>query len=56
MEYLTLQNRRCEGDQIADEAFISAKDRDVVIIGAATRRDCLGRRTGRARARFTSWS
>jgi len=30
MEYLTLQNRRCEGDQIADEAFISAKDRDVV--------------------------
>src|SRR6185503_19016526 len=24
MEYLTLQNRRCEGDAVADEAFISA--------------------------------
>src|SRR3954468_18146361 len=33
MEYLTLQNRRCEGDEIAERDFISAKDRDVVIIG-----------------------
>ena len=25
MDYLTLQNRRCEGDEIADEEFISAE-------------------------------
>jgi len=43
MEFLTLQNRRCEGDHIPDEAFISAKDRDVVIIGGGdTGADCLG--------------
>jgi glutamate synthase (NADPH/NADH) small chain len=43
MEFLTLQNRRCEGDTIADAAFISAKDRDVVIIGGGdTGADCLG--------------
>jgi glutamate synthase (NADPH/NADH) small chain len=43
MEFLTLQNRRCEGDTIADDAFISAKDRDVVIIGGGdTGADCLG--------------
>jgi glutamate synthase (NADPH/NADH) small chain len=43
MDFLTLQNRRCEGDQIADEDFISAKDRDVVIIGGGdTGADCLG--------------
>ena len=43
MEFLTLQNRRCEGDQIPDEEFISAKDRDVVIIGGGdTGADCLG--------------
>ena len=43
MEYLTLQNRRCAGDVIPDEAFISAKDRDVVIIGGGdTGADCLG--------------
>ena len=43
MEFLTLQNRRCEGDTIADDAFISAKDRDVVIIGGGdTGGDCLG--------------
>jgi glutamate synthase (NADPH/NADH) small chain len=43
MEYLTLQNRRCEGDAIPDEQFISAKDRDVVIIGGGdTGADCLG--------------
>src|ERR1700704_3206656 len=27
MEYLTLQNRRCEGDEIPDDHFISAKDK-----------------------------
>ena len=43
MEFLTLQNRRCEGDQIADADFISAKDKHVVIIGGGdTGADCLG--------------
>ncbi|MBM3778294.1 MAG: glutamate synthase subunit beta [Acidimicrobiia bacterium] len=43
MEYLTLQNRRCEGDSIPDEAFITAAGRDVVIIGGGdTGADCLG--------------
>ena len=43
MDYLTLQNRRCEGDEIADAAFVSAEGRDVVIIGGGdTGADCLG--------------
>ena len=43
MDYLTLQNRRCEGDAIADEAFISARGKRVVIIGGGdTGADCLG--------------
>jgi glutamate synthase (NADPH/NADH) small chain len=43
MEYLTLSNRRCEGDHIPDEAFITAKDKRVVIIGGGdTGADCLG--------------
>jgi glutamate synthase (NADPH/NADH) small chain len=43
MEYLTLQNRRCEGDVIPDDQFISAKGRHVVIIGGGdTGADCLG--------------
>ena len=43
MEFLTLQNRRCEGDQIADADFISTKDKHVVIIGGGdTGADCLG--------------
>lgn len=43
MEYLTLQNRRCEGDMISDESFITAKDKRVVIIGGGdTGADCLG--------------
>ena len=43
MEYLTLQNRRCEGDAVADADFISAKDKRVVIIGGGdTGADCLG--------------
>jgi len=43
MDYLTRQNRRLEGDQIADTDFISAKDRHVVIIGGGdTGADCLG--------------
>lgn len=43
MEYLTLQNRRCEGDAIPEDAFISARDKRVVIIGGGdTGADCLG--------------
>jgi len=43
MEYLTLQNRRCEGDTIPDDAFISAEGKHVVIIGGGdTGADCLG--------------
>ena len=43
MPYLTLQNRRCEGDEIPDEQFISAEDKRVVIIGGGdTGADCLG--------------
>jgi glutamate synthase (NADPH/NADH) small chain len=43
MEYLTLSNKRCEGDTIPDERFITAKDKHVVIIGGGdTGADCLG--------------
>jgi glutamate synthase (NADPH/NADH) small chain len=43
MEYLTLQNRRCEGDHVPDDEFITAKDKHVVIIGGGdTGADCLG--------------
>jgi glutamate synthase (NADPH/NADH) small chain len=43
MEYLTLQNRRNEGDQIPDDQFITATDKHVVIIGGGdTGADCLG--------------
>jgi glutamate synthase (NADPH/NADH) small chain len=43
MEYLTQQNRRCEGDLVPDDRFISAEGRDVVIIGGGdTGADCLG--------------
>src|SRR5262245_22707925 len=43
MDYLTLQNRRCEGDAVPDRAFISAQGQRVVIIGGGdTGADCLG--------------
>lgn len=43
MDYLTLQNKRCEGDTIPDDRFVSAKGRRVVIIGGGdTGADCLG--------------
>jgi glutamate synthase (NADPH/NADH) small chain len=43
MEYLTLSNKRCEGDHVADERFISARGKRVVIIGGGdTGADCLG--------------
>src|SRR6202007_3203364 len=43
MEYLTLQNRRCEGERIPDSQCITARDKHVVIIGGGdTGADCLG--------------
>jgi glutamate synthase (NADPH/NADH) small chain len=43
MEYLTLSNKRCEGDAIPDEQFISAHGKHVIIIGGGdTGADCLG--------------
>ena len=43
MEYLTLQNRRNEGDVIADADVISASGKHVIIIGGGdTGADCLG--------------
>jgi glutamate synthase (NADPH) small chain len=43
MDYLTLQNKRTEGDTIAEEDFISAAGKHVVIIGGGdTGADCLG--------------
>jgi glutamate synthase (NADPH/NADH) small chain len=43
MDFLTLQNRRNEGDTIADDDFISAAGKHVVIIGGGdTGADCLG--------------
>ena len=43
MEYLPLQNRRCEGDTIAEEKFITAEGKHTVIIGGGdTGADCLG--------------
>jgi glutamate synthase (NADPH/NADH) small chain len=43
MDYLTLQNRRCEGDVVSDDRFITAEGKRVVIIGGGdTGADCLG--------------
>jgi glutamate synthase (NADPH/NADH) small chain len=43
MDYLTLQNRRNEGDVISDADFVSARGKHVVIIGGGdTGADCLG--------------
>jgi len=43
MEYLTLQNRRNEGERIPDSQFISAAGKHVIIIGGGdTGADCLG--------------
>ncbi|MBI2187108.1 MAG: glutamate synthase subunit beta [Acidobacteria bacterium] len=43
MEYLPLQNRRCEGDQVPDDRFITAHGKHVIIIGGGdTGADCLG--------------
>jgi glutamate synthase (NADPH/NADH) small chain len=43
MEYLALQNQRCEGDDISEDRFLTAKDKHVIIIGGGdTGADCLG--------------
>ena len=43
MEYLTQQNRQCEGETIAPDEVISASGKRVVIIGGGdTGADCLG--------------
>jgi glutamate synthase (NADPH/NADH) small chain len=43
VDYLTQQNRKCEGDAIPDEQFITAAGKRVVIIGGGdTGADCLG--------------
>ena len=43
MDYLTLQNRRNEGETISDKDFITAKGKHVIIIGGGdTGADCLG--------------
>jgi glutamate synthase (NADPH/NADH) small chain len=43
MDYLPLQNKRCEGDFVPDEQFITARDKHAVIIGGGdTGADCLG--------------
>ena len=43
VDYLTQQNRRCEGDEVPAAEFISAEGRHVVIIGGGdTGADCLG--------------
>jgi glutamate synthase (NADPH/NADH) small chain len=43
MEYLPLQNKRNAGDEIPDDAFISARDKRVIILGGGdTGADCLG--------------
>ena len=56
MEYLTLQNKRCEGDVIPDEAFITAKDKHVVIIGGGdTGSDCVGTSNRQGAASITQF-
>ncbi|MEO8558102.1 MAG: glutamate synthase subunit beta, partial [Rhodospirillales bacterium] len=43
MDYLTPQNKRNAGDKIADENFISAEGKHVVVIGGGdTGSDCIG--------------
>ena len=43
MDFLTLQNKICEGDSVSNEKKISAKNKDVVVIGGGdTGSDCIG--------------
>lgn len=43
MDFLTPQNRLCEGDEVPQDALISARNKHVIIIGGGdTGADCLG--------------
>ncbi|MEZ5446053.1 MAG: glutamate synthase subunit beta [Gammaproteobacteria bacterium] len=43
MEFLTQQNRRCEGDTVPENESITTKDKHVVILGGGdTGADCIG--------------
>ena len=43
MDFLTPQNKICEGDKLKDEEIISAKGKNVVVIGGSdTGSDCIG--------------
>jgi len=43
MDFLTLQNKICEGDKVGDDKMISAKGKNVVVIGGGdTGSDCIG--------------
>ena len=43
MEFLPLQNKRNQGDSIPDDKFISAKDKNVIVLGGGdTGSDCHG--------------
>ena len=43
MDFLTKQNKICEGDKINNKEMISAKNKDVVVIGGGdTGSDCIG--------------
>ncbi len=43
MEFLTQQNRRCEGDEIPASQFITTRDKHVIILGGGdTGADCIG--------------
>ena len=43
MDFLTQQNKICEGDSLPSSELISAKDKDVVVIGGGdTGSDCIG--------------
>ena len=43
MDFLTPQNKICEGDKLKDEEIISAKGKNVVVIGGGdTGSDCIG--------------
>jgi glutamate synthase (NADPH/NADH) small chain len=43
MDFLPLQNRRCEGDAVPESEFITAEGKHVVILGGGdTGADCLG--------------
>ncbi len=43
MDFLTLQNKICEGDSVSKKNQISAKNKDVVVIGGGdTGSDCIG--------------